>query len=207
MEKIFNRWNLSFFLGSMVTKDGGAKEDVRKRMVPSYSYILCGRTQISPGKPNSDSLTAMSNQFSCMVVRHGRSQNRLPTSCKFSLIAVCEPDIISNKNLWHVTNQQPIGNQIKEREWRWIGHTLRKTEGAIERAALEWNPQGARRRDRPRKTWKKTVEEEAVVMGKPWKEVKRLANNRTRWGGFIVALCSSLERQEIGSSSSSCCFL
>jgi hypothetical protein len=56
---------------------------------------------------------------------------------------------------------------------------LRKTEGAIERAALNWHPQGARRRGLPRKTWKKTVEEEAAEMGKTWKDVKRLANNRT----------------------------
>jgi hypothetical protein len=52
---------------------------------------------------------------------------------------------------------------------------------------LDWNPQGGRRR----KTWKKTVEEEAAVMGKTWKEVKRLANNHTRWRGFTDALCSS----------------
>jgi hypothetical protein len=42
---------------------------------------------------------------------------------------------------------------------------LRKTEGAIERVALDWNLQDARRRGRPRKTWKKTVEEEAVEIG------------------------------------------
>jgi hypothetical protein len=67
----------------------------------------------------------------------------------------------------------------------------RKTEGAIERAALDWNPQGARRRGRPRKTWKKTVEEESAEMGKTWKEVKRSAKNRTRWRCFTDALCSS----------------
>jgi hypothetical protein len=99
--------------------------------------------------------------------------------------------MISNENLWDVTNQQPIGNKIKERKWLWIGHTLRKTEGATERAALDWNPQGAHRRSRPRITWKKTVEEAAAVMGKTWKEVKRLANNRTRWRCFTDALCSS----------------
>jgi hypothetical protein len=49
---------------------------------------------------------------------------------------------------------------------RWIGHILRKTEGGIERAALDCNPQGARRRGRPRKTWENTVEEEAAEMGK-----------------------------------------
>jgi hypothetical protein len=94
--------------------------------------------------------------------------------------------MISNENLWDITNQQPTGNQIKERKWCWIGHTLRKTEGAI-----EWSPQGTWRRGRPRKTWKKTVEEEAAEMEITWKEVKRLANNRTRWRGFTDVLCSS----------------
>jgi hypothetical protein len=60
--------------------------------------------------------------------------------------------MISNETLWDVTNQQLTGNQIKERKWSWTGHTLRKTEGAIERAALDWNPQDARRQGRPRKS-------------------------------------------------------
>jgi hypothetical protein len=38
---------------------------------------------------------------------------------------------------------------------------------------------------------RKTIEEEAMEMGKTWGEVKRLANNRTRWRSFTDALCSS----------------
>jgi len=38
-------------------------------------------------------------------------------------------------------------------ELDWIGHTLRKEEGAIEKTALDWNPQGCRRRGRPKRTW------------------------------------------------------
>jgi hypothetical protein len=52
----------------------------------------------------------------------------------------------------------------------------RYREGGI---GLESTETNARRRGRPRKTWKETVEEEAAEMGKTWKEVKRLANNRT----------------------------
>jgi hypothetical protein len=69
--------------------------------------------------------------------------------------------------------------QIKKRKWRWIGHTLRKPAGATEKAALDWNPQGATRRERPRKTWR-TTEEEITEMGKTWREVKALANQRRR---------------------------
>jgi hypothetical protein len=58
---------------------------------------------------------------------------------------------MSNEELWHKTFQEPITVEIKRRKWRWIGHTLRKPDGAIEKAALEWNPQGVRKRGRPKK--------------------------------------------------------
>ena len=34
------------------------------------------------------------------------------------------------------------------------------------RIALNWNPQGARREGHPKKTWKRTVEYEALMVGK-----------------------------------------
>jgi hypothetical protein len=48
-------------------------------------------------------------------------------------------------------NQQPIAIQMKRRKWRWIGHTLRKPTGSIEKSVLDWNPQRARRRGHPKK--------------------------------------------------------
>ena len=40
----------------------------------------------------------------------------------------------------------PTEKQITERKWCWICHTLCKPQGATERHALDWNPQGTRRR-------------------------------------------------------------
>jgi hypothetical protein len=96
---------------------------------------------------------------------------------------------LSNEDLWEITKQEPIAAQIRKRKWCWIGHTLRKPEGSIERAALGWNSQGTRR-GRPRKTWRRSIEEEIGKKGKTWREVKRLANDRTKWKNFISALCS-----------------
>ena len=42
--------------------------------------------------------------------------------------------------------QQPINLTIRSRRWKWIGHTLRKTNNIITKQALEWNPQGKRKR-------------------------------------------------------------
>jgi hypothetical protein len=60
----------------------------------------------------------------------------------------------------------------------------------IEKDELDWNSQGARRRGRPRKTRRSTIEEEITEMGKTWSEVKALANQRKRWRSFTGALCS-----------------
>jgi hypothetical protein len=40
------------------------------------------------------------------------------------------------------TQQKTIENQIKRRKWKWIGHTLCKEAGAIEKTALDWNRKG-----------------------------------------------------------------
>jgi len=42
----------------------------------------------------------------------------------------------------------------------WIGHTLQKETGAIEETASDWNPQGYRRRGRPKRTWWRTIDDE-----------------------------------------------
>jgi hypothetical protein len=39
-------------------------------------------------------------------------------------------------------NRKPIEIEIKRRKWNWIGHTLRKEAGAIEKSALDWKSQG-----------------------------------------------------------------
>jgi hypothetical protein len=79
-----------------------------------------------------------------MHVKHGKSSNKL---AKESLLALhlerIMTDILSNEDLWEITKQEPITAQIRKRKWCWIGHTLRKPEGSMEKAELDWNPKGA----------------------------------------------------------------
>jgi hypothetical protein len=76
--------------------------------------------------------------------------------------------------LWEIIKQQPIEIQIMRSKWRWIGHTLRKPTGSVQKAALVWNPQGGRRRGRPKKTWKREAEEEAMEVGRHGARLKEL---------------------------------
>jgi len=61
-------------------------------------------------------------------------------------------DKVTNEELWRITHQKSVENQIKRRKWNWIGHTLHKERGAIEKTALNWNPQGHSWRGRPKRT-------------------------------------------------------
>ena len=82
---------------------------------------------------------------------------------------------------------------IKERRWGWIGHTLRRPGRNYTKEALDWNPQGSRKRGRPRQTWRRTIQAEAAAEGKSWGEVKALAQDREKWRRFVVALSSPVE--------------
>ncbi|XP_078610787.1 uncharacterized protein LOC144881517 [Branchiostoma floridae x Branchiostoma japonicum] len=58
------------------------------------------------------------------------------------------------------TRQKPVVSQIFNRKWSWIGHTLWKPPSSITHQALTWNPQGKRKRGRPKNSWRRDTEEE-----------------------------------------------
>ena len=78
---------------------------------------------------------------------------------------------------------------IRSRRWKWTGHTLRKANNNITKQALEWNPQGKRKRGRPKNSWLRGIISELQVINTTWGEAKRKAQNRTRWKETVVALC------------------
>jgi hypothetical protein len=100
-------------------------------------------------------------------------------------------DKITNEELWRIIQQKPIENHIKRRKWNWIGHTLRKETGAIEKTSLDRNPKGYRRRGTPKRTWRRTVEGEIRGTGRSWNEVKGIAADRNAWKLFMDALWST----------------
>ena len=99
------------------------------------------------------------------------------------------------EELWRITHQKSIENQIKRRKWNWIGHTLRKETGAIEKTGLDWNPQGYRKRGRPKRTWRRTIEDEIRSTRRSWNEVKGIAGDRNAWKLFMDVLCSTRSKR------------
>ncbi|KAK7113355.1 hypothetical protein V1264_012655 [Littorina saxatilis] len=113
---------------------------------------------------------------------------------------------ICNEELWQRAGQEPVNSQILRRKWGWIGHTLRKPTSSITRQTLTWNPQGKRKRGRPRNSWRRDTEAELKRQGNSWRrdteaelkrqgnswaEAERTAQNRVRWRNVVNGLCSA----------------
>jgi hypothetical protein len=65
----------------------------------------------------------------------------------------------------------------------------------IEKTALDWNPQGYRRRGRPNRTWRRTIEDEIRNTGRSWNEVKGIAGDHNDWKLFMDALSSTRSKR------------
>lgn len=199
--KVVEEVTLFQYLGSIVTAGGGAKEDVRSRIKKAnVAFIqlypiwrnrnLSLRTKIRIFNTNVKSVLLYASETWKMDRDSTSKLQVFVNRCLRRILRVFWPNTISNEQLWERTGQQKIDLEIRRRKWRWLGHTLRKPDTAIEKKALEWNPQGTRKRGRPCGTWKRTMEKEAGIVGRTWGQLRDLARDRNGWRALLDALCS-----------------
>ena len=74
-------------------------------------------------------------------------------------------------------------------------HTLRKETGAVEKTAIDWNPQEYRRTGRPKRMWQRTIEDEIRSVSRSWNEVKGIAGDHNASKLFMDALCSTRNKR------------
>jgi hypothetical protein len=189
------------YLGSIISKDGGAESDIKTRINKArqaYCYLnnLWNTTQISRHlklsffRSNVLSVLLYGCETWKVTIELTNKLQVFVNRCLRRILKIRWPETISNVELWRRCRFEEIGRMIAKRKWSWIGHTLRRKENEIARQALEWNPQGRRKVGRPRMTWRRSVIMEAKARGKSWREVKALAGNKVRWRSFVDALCA-----------------
>lgn len=85
---------------------------------------------------------------------------------------------------------QPTVLKIHIGKWKWIELTLRKPTGLVEKMALDWNPEETWNQGCSRTDWMRTIEKEALKLGKTLNEVNRLATDKNHHKHFSEVLCS-----------------
>jgi hypothetical protein len=116
--------------------------------------------------------------YECEHGKRREIRKKLKSYVNRCILGIWWPNVISIEDLWVRTEQKEIWKEIRCQSWKCIGHILRQENESIAKKVLEWNPQGGRRRGRPRITWRSTVRMGAEHQRKSWPEIKALSKNR-----------------------------
>ena len=188
------------YLGSNVDKQGGTDSDIKSRIGKARSaFIMLKNIWASKDIRISTKLRILNSNVKSVLLYGSETWRTTKASmkkiqiffntCLRRILNIRWPERISNEDLWRRTKQQAMDVQIRQRKWRWIGHTLRKPPSSTTRQALLWNPQGKRKRGRPRNSWRRDTDSELHNMS--WQEATRAAQHRVRWRTVVDDLCSS----------------
>lgn len=187
------------YLGSIVDKLGGTDADIKKRISKARAVFIqlkniwkskeIGRnTKLRLFNSNVKSVLLYGAEtWRTTKANHQKVQTFINT-CLRRILNIHWPEKISNEDLWQRTQQRPIAEEIVRRRWGWLGHTLRKPSNNITRQSLTWNPQGKRKRGRPRNTWRRDLDKDVAETGMGWRQVVVAAQDRRRWRYVVNGL-------------------
>ena len=187
------------YLGSVIDKKGGTTADIMARIskarvaFKSLDKVWRDRTVTAKTKcrlftSNVKSVLLYGCETWSLTQSDIKKLQTFINGCLRKIIRIRWPDKIRNEDLWERTCQKPVEEDIGKRKWKWIGHTLRKEPSSTTRQVLQWNPQGQRKRGRPRTTWRRTVEELMRNAGHTWKDLSKMAQGRDEWKAFVRGL-------------------
>ncbi|VDP07855.1 unnamed protein product, partial [Schistosoma margrebowiei] len=152
------------YLGSIIDEQGGSDAEVRARIGKARTAFLQLKNTWNSKQLSTNIKVRIFNTNVKAVLLYGAETWRTTT--------------ISNSLLWERTNQLSAKEKIRKRRWKWIGHTLLKSSNCITRQALTWNPEGKRKRGRPKNTLHREVEVDMKKMNENWKELESIAQDR-----------------------------
>ena len=152
------------YLGSVIDKQGGTDIDVKARIGKARAAFiqlkkiwsskdLMLQTKIRLFNTNVKSVLLYGAETWRTTVTTTNKVQTFINTCLRKILQIRWPNTVSNNDLWQQISKLPIQEEIRKRRWGWIGHTLCKPASNTTRQALTWNPQGKRKRGRPRNTW------------------------------------------------------
>ena len=159
------------YLGAIVNKTGGAEQDITARVGKARSsfnkltkvwkssqYSRRTKTRIF----NSNVLTVLlyGSETWRMTKRDEKKLDSFQHICLRKILKIHWPMKVTNEEVRKRAGSERLSTQIRTRRWTWIGHVLRMKPDLLPRTALNWAPEGKRKRGRPRETWRRTIEKE-----------------------------------------------
>ena len=169
------------YLGSVVSTEGGAEEDIKRRLgkamwvfqkfqkiwsLPSISMKiklhLYNTIVVPEALYASETWKSTASISKKLDVFHQR--------CLQKILKMSYLDRVKNDEVIRRAQSRRLQDIVTERRVKFAGHILRMSEDRPAEVAMKWQPLlGKRKRGRPKITWRKTFKKYLSNVNKSWK--------------------------------------
>ena len=117
-----------------------------------------------------------------MTTKIAQKLNVFHQRCLRKILHVTYRDHVTNEEVLLRTGSRKLADTVAERRFRMAGHILRLPSHRPSKVAMSWTPDdGTRRRGRPKKTWRRTFQEDLTRANITWEEAEHTAMDRPLW--------------------------
>ncbi|XP_058980641.1 uncharacterized protein LOC109611884 isoform X2 [Musca domestica] len=180
------------FLGSIFSKFGGIKAEVKQRL-SSAKYVFQDLRERFVSADTIEQKMAIFNSRVKPVLLYGcetwsepkwamKKLQKFVNNCMRVMLPTHPRD---QRELLNRCGEDPIQYQIRYKKWLFIGEVLRTPNTIMTARSFQWNPQGSRSVGRPSFTFNRTVEDRLQKIGPTWPELILLAQDSNVWTQFI----------------------
>jgi hypothetical protein len=128
------------YLGSVINREGGTEEDIKTRVQKARGAFVTLKNIWKSGQIKTKTKIRIFNSNVKSVLLYGaetwrttRATNKklqvFINRCLRTILKLHWYDKTTNEELWERTGQRPIEQEIRQRRWKWKGHTVEKTQG------------------------------------------------------------------------------
>ena len=191
------------YLGSNISSTGDVEKDVQTRIGKAAGVFQRLRNIWSSNKAITAatklrlymSVVIPTVTYACETwMKTASITNKLDVfhrRCLRTILRISWRDHITNEEVMKRAGVAALSDIVSERRKRMTGHVLRLPRERPASVAMDWMPEGGKRkRGRPKKTWRQTAKEDLSEMGVSWHGARRVVRDRSKWRG-LVAQCSN----------------
>ncbi|XP_065565962.1 uncharacterized protein LOC136030845 [Artemia franciscana] len=194
------------YLGSTVERTGSSEKEVQSRIGQasgafnrlkpvwrSKKYSLKLKMRLF----NSNVISALLYSCECWKLNKHQEKRILAfeNNCLRRILNINWRDHITNQTVRSISRQPLVTDVIRQRRWRYLGHVIRMAGDRLPRTVLEWQPEGTRRRGKPKNTIRRTYQRDLkhinAIVQPQWEDVWAAAHMRDDWRLFLDALGAS----------------